>query len=303
MENRFLNVSIMQHTITADLDTNLRVIEESVENLMMGYVRPELIVGVEFGISKLPITMEDGAIQFLSSLAKKHRVYLVPGTFAEKAEGLKDGEAYNTCPVFGPDGTLLCRYRKKVPFRPGEMSAPSNETEDYCIFEIQEKGITVGLQICYDQFFPEISRTLALKGAELILCPALDPIEYRHVPEIIPRARALENELFYIWTCGTGQLGASTCCGNSIIADPEGQIVLHCPETPALVTKTLDFSGVVLKREYGRDQHLNSLRYFNVQYPFAGKIEDAPVYKNAGRLTANKKEYEEKTHGIRMGDL
>ena len=169
MESRFLNVSIMQHTITADLDTNLRVIEESVENLMMGYVRPELIVGVEFGISKLPITMEDGAIQFLSSLAKKHRVYLVPGTFAEKAEGLKDGEAYNTCPVFGPDGTLLCRYRKKVPFRPGEMSAPSNETEDYCIFEIQEKGITVGLQICYDQFFPEISRTLALKGAELML--------------------------------------------------------------------------------------------------------------------------------------
>ena len=121
MENRFLNVSIMQHTITADLDTNLRVIEESVENLMMGYVRPELIVGVEFGISKLPITMEDGAIQLLSSLAKKHRVYLVPGTFAEKAEGLKDGEAYNTCPVFGPDGTLLCRYRKKVPFRPGEI--------------------------------------------------------------------------------------------------------------------------------------------------------------------------------------
>ena len=61
MENRFLNVSIMQHTITADLDTNLRVIEESVENLMMGYVRPELIVGVEFGISKLPVTMEVGS--------------------------------------------------------------------------------------------------------------------------------------------------------------------------------------------------------------------------------------------------
>lgn len=65
----------MQHTITADLDTNLRVIEESVENLMMGYVRPELIVGVEFGISKLPVTMEDGAIQFLSSLAK-NTVYI-----------------------------------------------------------------------------------------------------------------------------------------------------------------------------------------------------------------------------------
>ncbi|WP_125141288.1 carbon-nitrogen hydrolase family protein [Clostridium transplantifaecale] len=303
MEKRFLNVSVMQHTISADLNTNLKVIGDSVESLMMGYVRPELIVGVEFGISKSPISIDDEAIKFLAGLAKKHRVYLVPGTFAEKSEELAEGEAYNTCPVFGPDGTMICRYRKKVPFRPGEMSVPSNEEEDYCIFKIREKGITVGLQICYDQFFPEISRTLALKGAELILCPALDPIEYRHVPEILPRARALENELFYIWTCGTGQLGASTCCGNSVIVDPEGQVLIKCPETPALVTRTLDFSQVELKREYGRDQHLNSLRYFNVQYPFAGRLNEAPVYQGAGSLTADRKEYEEKTRGVRMGNL
>lgn len=303
MESRFLNVSLMQHTISADLKTNLRIIEESVEHLMLGYVRPELIVGVEFGISKTPISIEDEAIQFLGELAGKHHIYLVPGTFAEKAEELSGGEAYNTCPVFGPDGSLIRRYRKKVPFRPGEMSIPSNEEHDYCIFDIVEKGITVGLQICYDQFFPEIARTLTLKGAELIICPALDPIEYRHIPEIIPRARALENELFYIWTCGTGQLGASTCCGSSVIVDPEGQIVLKCPETPALVTTTLDFSRVELKREYGRDQHLNSLRHFHVPYPFAGKLNDAPVYRKAGELTANKKEYEEKTRAVQMGNL
>lgn len=303
MENRFLNVSIMQHTINADTAVNLKVIAESVENLMMGYVRPELIIGVEFGIGKTPISLEDDAITFLSELAKKHRVYFVPGTFAEKAEELPDGAFYNTCPVFGPDGSLLRRYRKKVPFRPGEMSKPSNEAEDYCIFEIQEKGITVGLQICYDQFFPEISRTLALKGAEMIICPALDPLEYRHIPDIIPRARALENELFYIWTCGTGQLGASTCCGSSVIVDPEGQVILKCPETPALVTKTLDFSSVVMKREYGRDQHLNSLKYFNVRYPFAGQIGDAPVYRNLGGLTADRDEYGKKTSEIQMGDL
>ena len=64
MENRFLNVSIMQHTITADLDTNLRVIEESVENLMMGYVRPELIVGVEFGIASSLLPWRTGLFNF-----------------------------------------------------------------------------------------------------------------------------------------------------------------------------------------------------------------------------------------------
>lgn len=154
MENRFLNVSIMQHTITADLDTNLRVIEESVENLMMGYVRPELIVGVEFGISKLPITMEDGAIQFLSSLAKKHRVYLVPGTFAEKAEGLKDGEAYNTCPVFGPDGTLLCRYRKKYRSGPERCRRPATKRRTTVFLKFRRRGLQSGHRYVMISFFP-----------------------------------------------------------------------------------------------------------------------------------------------------
>lgn len=302
MENRFLNVSIMQNELSADTETNLRRIEEALGQLAMGYVRPELVVGVEYGLGRTPLTMDSEAMHFLSGLARKYRIYFVPGTFAEE-EGLGEGNAYNTCPVFGPDGRLIRRYRKKVPFRPGELSMPSNEPDDYCIFKIQEKNITVGLQICYDQFFPEISRTLALNGAELILCPALDPIEYQHIPEIIPRARALENELFYIWTCGTGQLGTSTCCGGSVIADPEGQILLKCPTTPALVTRTLNFSDVVLKREYGRDQHLNSLRYFDVRYPFAGCVKDAPVYAKMGELTADKKQYEEKTRKVQMGDL
>lgn len=301
MNHRFLNVSIMQHQLFLDMDLNLKTIEQSVESLMTGYVKPELVIGVEFGICKaVPITMEDDAIRFLSSIARKHGIYFIPGTLAEKAVGLPEGEFYNTCPVFAPDGSLIRTYRKKAPFRPGELSAPSGD-DNYCIFEIAEKGIKVGVQICYDQFFPEIARTLALKGAELIVCPSLDPFEYKHIPEILPRARALENELYYIWTCGTGQFGPGTCCGSSVIVDPEGEIVFKCPEIPALVTKTLDFDAVMLKRAYGRDQHLNSLRYFNIQYPYAGKVGEAPVYKEIGELTKNKEEYQEKTAKINLG--
>lgn len=142
---------------------------------------------------------------------------------------------------------------------------------------------------------------LALKGAELIVCPSLDPFEYRHIPEILPRARALENELYYIWTCGTGHVGSGTACGSSVIVDPEGDIVFKCPEVPALITKTLDFDQVMLKRAYGRDQHLNSLKYFKIQYPYAGKIEEAPVYEQIGELTKDKEEYQKKTAEIGMG--
>lgn len=301
MNHRFLNVSIMQQPVRQNLWENLKAIEESVDNLMQGYVRPELIVGVEFGICRAePIPMEHEAIRRLGDLAKKHGIYLIPGTLAEKSDELPEGEFYNTCPVFGPDGRLIEAYRKKVPFKPGEPSSPSGD-DAYCIFTIEEKQITVGVQICYDQFFPEIARTLALKGAELIVCPSQDPLEYRHIPEILPRARALENELYYIWTCGTGQFGSGTCCGNSVIVDPEGQIVIQCPEIPALVTKTLDFDQVTMKRMCGRDQHLNSLRYFNVKYPFAGQIEHAPVYEMMGELTKNKEEYLQKTAEIHMG--
>lgn len=301
MNHRFLNVSIMQQQLSPDMEVNLKAIEQAVEYLMSGYVRPELVIGVEFGICKAnPITMEDAAIDFLSGIARKHGIYFIPGTLAEKADELPAGAFYNTCPVFAPDGVLLKTYRKKAPFRPGEMSTPSQD-DNYCIFEIKEKGIKVGVQICYDQFFPEIARTLALKGAELIVCPALDPFEYKHIPDILPRARALENELYYIWTCGTGQFGSATCCGSSVIVDPEGEIIIKCPEVPALVTKTLDFDQVVLKREYGRDQHLNSLKYFKIQYPYAGKIGEAPVYEGMGQLTKNREEYLNKTAEISLG--
>ncbi len=303
MGNRFLNVSLMQLEISEDVEKNLQNIKKAVDNLMLGYIRPELIIGVEYGISRgTPISMDDKAIEFLSNIAKENKIYFIPGTMAEKSSELTEGNCYNTCPVFGPDGNLIDVYRKKVPFKPGEKSTPSGD-DHYCIFEIKEKNIKAGLMICYDQFFPEIARTLALKGAEIIICPSFDPMEYQHIPDILPRARALENELYFIWTNGAGQLGASTCCGKSTIVDPEGQIVFQCSHIPTLITKTLDFRNVTLKRLYGRDQHLNSLREFNVKYPYANNVSQAPIFKDLERLTYDKEEYKKRASEIGMGVL
>lgn len=291
MNHNFLNVSIIQPHLSDQLDVNLSCLESALDSLSSGYVKPELVVGVEFGIArKTPISLDHEALSFLGSLAKKHHIYFVPGTFAEASPELPQGAFYNTCPVFGPDGTMITYYRKKVPFRPGEPSTPSG-TNDYCLFDIKEKNIKVGVIICYEQFFPEIPRTVALMGADIILCPAMDPMEYKHIPDIIPRARALENELFYVWTCGVGQSGASTCCGKSTIVNPEGEIVFQCSHNPEYITQTLDLSMTQVKRTLGRDQHLNSLRAFRVSYPFANNLESAPVYQTLPQLTHTKEEY------------
>nr|WP_317428896.1 carbon-nitrogen hydrolase family protein [uncultured Blautia sp.] len=290
---RTLNVSIIQSPMNPDTTESLQYLKEQVERLMSGYVKPELIIGVEHGLGRDLHRIPGKTIEFLGEIARKYGIYFIPGTMSEMAgEEEKDG-FYNTCPVFGPDGSLLRAYRKKVPFRPGEPSLPS-EDDEYCIFEIPEKHIKVGILICYDQFFPEIARTLALEGAELLVCPALDPMEYDYICDILPRARALENELFYIWTCGTGNTPSGTCCGHSTIVNPEGGVVYKCGSLPMVYTAVLDFDEVIRKRIYGRDQHLNSLREFKVKYPYSGRLEEAPVYENMPGLTKNPQEYLER---------
>lgn len=115
--------------LSPDMEVNLKAIEQAVEYLMSGYARPELVIGVEFGICKAnSITMEDAAIDFLSGIARKHGIYFIPGTLAEKADELPAGAFYNTCPVFAPDGVLLKTYRKKAPFRPGKCPPPVRMT-------------------------------------------------------------------------------------------------------------------------------------------------------------------------------
>lgn len=291
--NRKLNVSIIQSPMNPSTAESLQYFKNQVDGLMKGYVKPELVIGVEHGLGRDVQPIPGEATEYLGQIAKEYGIYLIPGTMSEKAGDTPEEGFYNTCPVFAPDGSMIRAYRKKVPFRPGEPSRPS-EDDEYCIFKIPEKDITVGVLICYDQFFPEIARTLALEGAEMLVCPALDPMEYDYICDIIPRARALENELFYIWTCGTGSTGAGTCCGHSTIVNPEGQVVYKCGSLPMVYTAVLDFEEVTRKRICGRDQHLNSLREFKVKYPYAGKLEEAPVYKNMPGLTRNPQEYQER---------
>ena len=288
--NKTLNVSVVQMPVGTTAE-NLRHLKQSVDALMTGCIRPELVVGVEFGISMEPEPIPGPITEFFSALARKHHIYLIPGTMAESAPELPKGSYYNTCPVFAPDGQLITAYRKRTPFWPEEPSAPGPD-EGCCLFRIPEKDITVGLLICYEQFFPEIPRALALEGAELLICPAMDSVEFAHVPDILPRARALENEAFYIWTNSVGRSAHGTSCGRSVFVDPEGQVIHQCGSLPELVTKTLNIGAVREKRIIGADQHLAALKRFSIRYPYSGNAASAPVYETLEPLTETPQQYE-----------
>ena len=90
---------------------------------------------------------------------------------------------------------------------------PGNEI---CTFEYPGAGI-IGVHICYDLWFPETSRALAMAGAELIINPTLTPTQDREIETVMVRATAVQQQCYYIDVNSVGEQG----CGQSIACDPE----------------------------------------------------------------------------------
>ena len=76
---------------------------------------------------------------------------------------------HNTALAISPEGEIVATYRKLFPWLPLETSVPG---DTFTVFDIPGAG-RFGLMICYDGWYPEVSRTLAWMGAEVILQPTL----------------------------------------------------------------------------------------------------------------------------------
>ena len=97
--DKFLNVGIIQMPVSQDTATNLKYIEEKVDDLMSTYHRPELIIGVEGGIGYFTPEEIPGPItDFLGEIAKKHEIYFIPGTMYEVSDEAEEGKFFNTAP-------------------------------------------------------------------------------------------------------------------------------------------------------------------------------------------------------------
>ena len=144
-------------------------------------------------------------------------MFVVSG-FAEKAEN----RIYNSAVLIGPKG-LIHIYRKiQLFFKEKEIFEPGNIP-----LQIHEvKGIKLGMMICFDWIFPEVSRTLALQGADLICHPANLVLSYC---QEAMKTRCLENGIFAITAnrIGADQRphGTLKFTGNSQIVAPKGDLI------------------------------------------------------------------------------
>lgn len=224
--------------------SNLAHITDRIEMLMYLYPWLQMVVLSElatFGgwtgnATVLPSETEDA----YRTLAAKHKIWLVPGSLYEQtADGI-----YNTAPVINPEGVVIARYRKMFPFMPYETGVESGS--EFCVFDVPDVG-RFGVSICYDMWFPETTRTLAVMGAEVILHPTLTPSIDRDVELSIARATAAMNQCFVIDINGVGDGGN----GRSILVAPTGDVLYQATSNEEMLPIEIDMERVQRSREVG----------------------------------------------------
>jgi predicted amidohydrolase len=202
----------------------------------------------------------------LAELAGRLGVWLVPGTLLEAI----DGGMHNTAVVYSPQGELVASYRKCFPWRPYEPYRPGTE---FVVFEIPDIG-RFGLSICYDTWFPELSRQLAWLGAEAIIAPTRTTTSDRAQELILTRANAIANQVHVL----SVNVAAPTGVGQSLLVDPEGRIRVEANRSPEVLTDVIDLDDVSRVRDYGT----SGLNRIWAQFRPDDSPLDLPAY--AGRI-------------------
>lgn len=236
------------------------------------------ICGVNPALAK-PIPNPD--IDELCEWAAKEKKWLIPGSMYEKDQE----RLYNASIVISPHGEIVAKYRKLFPWRPLEESEAG---ESFCVFEIQGKG-RIGLCICYDQWFPEVVRTLAWMGAKVILHPSATDTSDRSLELIISQAQAIFNQVYFLSVNGVGGGGI----GRSIFVDPEGHVLQTAGERETILTEVIDLDHVERVREYGTlglSQLWKDLGNFQHNFPiYQQGVQNGDVFKSLGPLKLHKK--------------
>ena len=214
--------------------------------------------------------------QFFCQIARKHGIWLLPGSFYEA-----DGDRiYNTTPVISPEGQVVTRHRKLFPWTPYETAVMSGE--QHTVFDIP--GVArFGVSICYDMWFPETIRALAWQGAEIILHPSLTSTIDRDAEHSMIRAHAAQNQVYFFDVNLADPVGM----GESLIAGPGGEVIYKAGKGREIIPLKLNLDYLHDVRRHGWQnlgQPLKSFRDSDLAYPQYQNGRDSEALRNLGEL-------------------
>ena len=226
-----LSVEVVQrrherHDVAGNLSLIENIVRHSTADLI---VFPEMfLTGYTIGDDVFKLAMESTTSLFdpLKKMLSESGKYVVLG-FPERSSEIR-GQVFNSAVVIGPDG-VMGTYRKSHlvdfgPFEEYSYYAPGNSLP---IFEI--KGMRFGIIICYDLFFPELTKYYALNGVDCVICISASPSVTREFFEMLMKARAVENTIYFVYANLIGFDGRMDFWGGGAVIDPRGKEVAKGP--------------------------------------------------------------------------
>jgi len=258
--NKILKVGIIQQQNSSSIDDNRNRIADKIAELAKNgaqlIVNQELHDSLYFcqtestDLCDLAVSIPSEATDFYAQLARENNVVIVTSLFERRAPGLY----HNTAVIFEKDGSIAGKYRKmhipddpayyeKFYFTPGDLG-----------FEPIDTSVgRLGVLVCWDQWYPEAARLMALRGAELLIYPTAIGTESTDTPDeqarqreawiTVQRGHAIANGLPVISVNRVGlepdPSGATngiTFWGSSFVTGPQGEFLYQAPNDTEVET-------------------------------------------------------------------
>lgn len=254
-------VACIQLTSTDDIAKNSAMIEPLVEEAVQrgaqfvalpenAYFMRREAKGQGDVVATAHYTMEDHpAMAHATALARAHGVWLLVGSIAVVEAG--DARSFNRSVLIDAAGTVAAAYDKIHLFdvslshtqiyKESERVRPGNAPVN-----VQTPFFNMGMSVCYDVRFPQLYRSLAKAGAEVLAVPAAFTVPTGQAHwEVLLRARAIENGAYVLAPAQTGtHPGGRETYGHSLIVDPWGRVLADAGVEMGVITAEIDLAEV-----------------------------------------------------------
>lgn len=253
-----LKIGLIQMKVHNDKKENLLRAANLIKKISSE--KPDIVILPEmfscpYITSNFPIYAEEEggySYNFLSNIAKENNIYLVAGSIPE----IDNNKVYNTSYVFNRYGEKIGKHRKVHLFDidiKGKQTFKESDTlnagDEVTVFDTEFGKI--GLCICYDFRFPELTRLMVNKGAKAIIVPAsfnmtTGPAHWH----VMFRSRAIDNQVYTIGCSPARDYNSSYISyGHSLIVSPFGEILYELDDKEDMITYSIDLDYVDKVRE------------------------------------------------------
>lgn len=259
-----MKIALIQKSRTSDLKSNILELADAIKEAAQKGAELVVLQELHNSLYFCQIESTDNfdlaepipgpSTQFYSEVARECGVVLVTSLFERRAAGLY----HNTAVVFEKDGSIAGKYRKMhIPDDPAYYEKFYFTPGDLGFHPIQTSVGKLGVQVCWDQWYPEGARLMALQGAELLIYPTAIGWESTDTDEekqrqlcawqTVQRGHAVANgvPVIAVNRCGheadpSGQTNGIQFWGHSFVAGPQGEFLAEAGTEPTTLIVDVD---------------------------------------------------------------